>query len=98
MRGLVGLAQSVGGGVALRGVAVPRDRAPRRRVPLSTWHWRGAVVAACAGAVPTAGCGGEGSSDQRRAYPLTSTTLADFSQARDSQITFSVTHGWSAFW
>src|SRR5215467_14150014 len=26
------------------------------------------------------------------------TTLADFSQARDSQITFSVTHGWSAFW
>src|SRR5262245_21067834 len=28
----------------------------------------------------------------------TSTTLADFSRARDSQITFSVTHGWSAFW
>src|SRR5215475_9884142 len=28
----------------------------------------------------------------------TSTTLADFLQARDSQITFSVTHGWSAFW
>jgi hypothetical protein len=27
-----------------------------------------------------------------------STTLADFSQARDSRITFSVTHGWSAFW
>src|SRR5262249_48874850 len=27
-----------------------------------------------------------------------STTLADFSRARDSQITFSVTHGWSAFW
>src|SRR6516165_12516199 len=27
---------------------------------------------------------------------LASTTLADFSQARDSQITFSVTHGWSA--
>src|SRR5262249_51745304 len=26
------------------------------------------------------------------------TTLADFSRARDSQITFSVTHGWSAFW
>src|SRR5262249_21291194 len=26
------------------------------------------------------------------------TTLADFSPARDSQITFSVTHGWSAFW
>src|SRR5262249_17957090 len=30
--------------------------------------------------------------------PRPSTTLADFSQARDSQITFSVTHGWSAFW
>src|SRR5262244_2458990 len=29
---------------------------------------------------------------------VTSTTLADFSRARDSQITFSVTHGWSAFW
>src|SRR5262249_13139220 len=28
----------------------------------------------------------------------TSTTLADFSRAQDSQITFSVTHGWSAFW
>src|SRR5262249_16810956 len=28
----------------------------------------------------------------------TSATLADFSRARDSQITFSVTHGWSAFW
>src|SRR6516162_7436906 len=27
-----------------------------------------------------------------------STTLADFSRARDSQISFSVTHGWSAFW
>src|SRR6266540_4371853 len=27
----------------------------------------------------------------------TSTTLADFLRARDSQITFSVTHGWSAF-
>src|SRR5499427_7635213 len=27
-----------------------------------------------------------------------STTLADFLRARDSQITFSVTHGWSAFW
>src|SRR5262249_39966696 len=27
-----------------------------------------------------------------------SATLADFSRARDSQITFSVTHGWSAFW
>src|SRR5262249_41342297 len=26
------------------------------------------------------------------------TTLADFLRARDSQITFSVTHGWSAFW
>src|SRR5438309_3499360 len=25
-------------------------------------------------------------------------TLADFLRARDSQITFSVTHGWSAFW
>ena len=34
------------------------------------------------------------------AGPITasSTTLADFSRARDSQITFSVTHGWSAFW
>src|SRR6266481_8326858 len=29
---------------------------------------------------------------------LASATLADFSRARDSQITFSVTHGWSAFW
>src|SRR5262249_39338316 len=29
---------------------------------------------------------------------LTSTILADFTRARDSQITFSVTHGWSAFW
>src|SRR5262249_15885227 len=28
----------------------------------------------------------------------TSATLADFSPARDSQITFSVTHGWLAFW
>src|SRR5262245_31245719 len=28
----------------------------------------------------------------------TSSTLADFLRARDSQITFSVTHGWSAFW
>ena len=28
----------------------------------------------------------------------TSTTLADFSRAGDSQITFSLTHGWSAFW
>src|SRR5262245_42286308 len=27
-----------------------------------------------------------------------STTLADCWRARDSQITFSVTHGWSAFW
>jgi SRSO17 transposase len=27
----------------------------------------------------------------------TSTTLADFERARDSQISFSVTHGWSAF-
>ncbi len=27
-----------------------------------------------------------------------STTLADFCAARDSQISFSVTHGWSAFW
>src|SRR5262249_6266488 len=27
-----------------------------------------------------------------------SATLADSSRARDSQITFSVTHGWSAFW
>ena len=26
-----------------------------------------------------------------------STTLAEFSRAQDSQITFSVTHGWSAF-
>src|SRR5215469_5810047 len=26
---------------------------------------------------------------------LASATLADFSRARDSQITFSVTHGWS---
>ena len=32
-----------------------------------------------------------------RAY-FPSATLADFSRARDSQITFSVTHGWSAFW
>src|ERR1700730_13700088 len=32
----------------------------------------------------------------KRAGP--SATLADFSRARDSQITFSVTHGWSAFW
>src|SRR5262249_55236914 len=31
-------------------------------------------------------------------YLETSTTLADFSRARDSQITFSVAHGWSAFW
>jgi hypothetical protein len=30
--------------------------------------------------------------------PRPSATLADFSRARDSQITFSVTHGWSAFW
>src|SRR5262249_27060583 len=30
--------------------------------------------------------------------PDPSATLADFSRARDSQITFSVTHGWSAFW
>jgi hypothetical protein len=28
---------------------------------------------------------------------LASTTLAEFSRAQDSQITFSVTHGWSAF-
>src|SRR5262249_38921788 len=34
---------------------------------------------------------------QRRREPA-STTLADFLRARDSQITFSVTHGWSAFW
>src|SRR5437588_9276438 len=33
-----------------------------------------------------------------RAQRGPSTTLADFSRARDSQITFSVTHGWSAFW
>src|SRR5262249_7316208 len=33
----------------------------------------------------------------RRGF-ATSATLADFSRARDSQITFSVTHGWSAFW
>src|SRR5262249_37423673 len=31
-------------------------------------------------------------------FASTSATLADFSRARDSQITFSVTHGWSAFW
>src|SRR5262249_16112627 len=30
--------------------------------------------------------------------PRPSATLADFSRGRDSQITFSVTHGWSAFW
>src|SRR6266478_2333532 len=30
--------------------------------------------------------------------PRPNATLADFSRARDSQITFSVTHGWSAFW
>src|SRR5262245_45338478 len=33
--------------------------------------------------------------DERAQGP--STTLADFYRARDSQITFSVTHGWSAF-
>src|SRR5262245_12656519 len=26
------------------------------------------------------------------------TTLADLSRARDSQVTFTVAHGWSAFW
>src|SRR5215467_509946 len=38
--------------------------------------------------------------DQRRRFMNTrpNATLADFSRARDSQITFSVTHGWSAFW
>jgi hypothetical protein len=35
---------------------------------------------------------------QRRPITASSATLADFSRARDSQITFSVTHGWSAFW
>jgi hypothetical protein len=29
--------------------------------------------------------------------PRASTTLADFLDERDSQISFSVTHGWSAF-
>src|SRR2546425_10048897 len=36
--------------------------------------------------------------NNRRKKTAPSTTLADFSRARDSQITFSVTHGWSAFW
>src|ERR1700746_298886 len=35
---------------------------------------------------------------ERTEKELISTTLPDFSRARDSQITFSVTHGWSAFW
>src|SRR5262252_10511483 len=38
--------------------------------------------------------------DQRRRFMKTrpNPTLADFLRARDSRITFSVTHGWSAFW
>jgi len=57
LRGLVGLAQSVGVGVALQGVAVPRDRASRRRLPLPAEHWCCALVAASASAVPGAGRG-----------------------------------------
>src|SRR5215831_12796499 len=58
------------------------------------------------GAITTAPCSeailAQGRRTSRAAGRFMSTrpnaTLADFSRARDSQITFSVTHGWSAFW